>query len=427
MAESEIQRAVQEALAAEDPRGVLLALGPETEIHAAGDAAAVAMFARERRAALLDLRDREPLPLVSVVADLFQEVRTREAFETLAAEGLPVLRETYDALMQRSLSGEEGENVLFLVKVFALYRQEEDVPRIGRAARHPVMREGLLWSSIFHAIDEGHPLRRAALDEMRGTLPEGFAGVAYLDFANRLAREDGASHPFDTVEGTGRLEAYLLDSEPGRYSHAHSAAAALPFISEPARGRLLALAFDHPSERVQLEAGWASAKIGSRAGIDFLARLCLDVRYSALAVEYLRELGELNAIPARAMNPEFAAAAEMCRWLSHPMEFGRPPAEARCVDARTLNWPPSNDTRRLYVVTYRYPEGEPATGRDGVGLVGSITFSLIGETSPATPPGEVYSLHCCWELEAENDPRAPKERSVEAGRELLRRARNVGF
>ena len=32
---------------------------------------------------------------------------------------------------------------------------------------------------------------------------------------------------------------------------------------------------------------------------------------------------------------------------------------------------------------------------------------------------DAYALHCCWELEANGDPRAPDERTIEAGRAIL--------
>ena len=96
-------------------------------------------------------------------------------------------------------------------------------------------------------------------------------------------------------------------------------------------------------------------------------------------------------------------------------------------DTRVLYWPPTRDRRRLWIFRYRYdvpPEDHlEATGhgcRDtGVGLVGSITFSLLGETRPDMCPEDIYALHCCWELEHRGDDRCPGDRSVEAGRQLL--------
>jgi hypothetical protein len=54
-----------------------------------------------------------------------------------------------------------------------------------------------------------------------------------------------------------------------------------------------------------------------------------------------------------------------------------------------------------------------------VGLVGSVTFALLDETTAEMPAEDIYALHCCWELEMNKDPRAPQKRSVEAGRRLL--------
>ena len=52
-------------------------------------------------------------------------------------------------------------------------------------------------------------------------------------------------------------------------------------------------------------------------------------------------------------------------------------------------------------------------------MVGSITFALVGETTPDMTPEDAYGVHCCWELEVNDDPRAPKKRSAKAGRKLL--------
>ena len=60
-------------------------------------------------------------------------------------------------------------------------------------------------------------------------------------------------------------------------------------------------------------------------------------------------------------------------------------------------------------------------------MFGWATFALFGETTADLPPEDIYALHCCWELEVENDSRAPQERSAAAGRELLKRAGNAGF
>jgi hypothetical protein len=212
----------------------------------------------------------------------------------------------------------------------------------------------------------------------------------------------------------------LRSSNNDDFSYAHSSAASLPFISEPSRGQLLALAMDHPDSNVQMEAAWASARIGSESGMKFLVRLCLDRNFSTTARTYLEELGRDDLIPDAANEPAFRAMAEMCDWLSHPQEFGRPPDEIELYDNRELFWPPTNDVRQLWLFKYRFIADSPSESDDcGLGLFGSTTFSLFDETNPDMSPEDAYALHCCWELEINDDPRAPEERTIAAGRAIL--------
>jgi hypothetical protein len=171
---------------------------------------------------------------------------------------------------------------------------------------------------------------------------------------------------------------------------------------------------------VQLEAAWASAYRGGTAGLTFLARACEDPNQSLMARQYLEELGHADRIPAQALEPDFDALAQMCRWLGHPNEFGEPPTEIELYDAREIHWPPTDDERRVWLFKYTYAgRGEAGADEVGLGMVGSITFALFGETTPDMAPEDAYGVHCCWELEVNDDPRAPKKRSAKAGRKLL--------
>jgi hypothetical protein len=142
--------------------------------------------------------------------------------------------------------------------------------------------------------------------------------------------------------------------------------------------------------------------------------------YSGIACDYLHELDRADAIPQLALEPEFRARAEMCAWLMHPLEFGSPPDHIELYDTREIFWPPTNDRRRVWLFKYTYtawgPEGEDDIG---IGMVGSTTFALFSETTPIMTPEDVYALHCCWELQGNEDPRAPPERTAEAGRRIL--------
>lgn len=353
------------------------------------------------------------------VVSLFQSVTGISPFQYLARRGIPLLIEIYD---NRLAQAEEQQNeLLFAIKIFARYGLEEGLDRLVQAAYHPVLREGYLWSVIFEQLGDQDPIIPELVERMSDPLPEGFACIAFLDWVNRLCREEHLKpHPFDIPDGIDILRHWLRSSNQDHYSYAHSSAAALPFISEPQREQLLALAMDHPDAAVQMEAAWASARLGSESGLKFLIRLCLDRNYSTTACAYLEELGQDDLIPDEANEPGFRALADMCDWLAHPQEFGRPPDEIELYDTRELYWPPTNDHRRLWIFKYRFLAEEPGESDDcGVGMSGSVTLSLSDETNPDMSPEDVYALHCCWELEANADPRAPDERTIAAGRAIL--------
>jgi hypothetical protein len=367
-----------------------------------------------------------PLPTRSALdwlVGLFQQVETKEAFETLLLYGMPPLVMLFDEQSDRI-------DLLYLLKLFALYRLEPGAERIIQAARRGLHPEGRLWSVIFRQLELDHPYAEKVIQALRSPLPEGFIAVAYLDWVNAFCLADRLpEHPFDSEEGYVLLRKYLTDQEPKHYSYAQSAAASLPFLQKGNRQELLALSLDHTSTDVQLEGAWASAKLGSAAGVNILSRLCRDPAYSKQACQYLRELELEEAIPLEVQQPLFQAQAELTNWLAHPDEFGRPPDEIRLLDSRELYWPPTRDRRQLWLFAYHYDvddapvdeekQAELYTYQNGVGMVGSITFSLLGETHHEMSPEDIYALHCCWELEYRSDSLAPQVRDIQAGRALL--------
>ena len=353
------------------------------------------------------------------LVSLFQSVSAVSPFQYLVKRGIPPLIRAYDTRLP--FADEQQNELLFAIKIFARYGLEEGLDRLVQAAYHPVLREGYLWSVIFEQLGDQDPLISDLVDRLSDPLPDGFACVAFLDWVNRLVREEIISlHPFDTHEGIQKLRHWLRSSKKDDFSFAHSSAASLPFINEPQREQLFALAMDHPDPKVQMEAAWASAKLGSEAGLKFLVRLCLDRSFSTTACAYLEELERDDLIPDEANEPNFRAMADMCDWLAHPQEYGRPPDEIEQYDTRELFWPPTNDVRQLWLFKYRYIAEEPGESDDcGLGLYGSATFSLFDETNPDMAPEDAYALHCCWELEVNDDLRAPEVRTIAAGRAIL--------
>jgi hypothetical protein len=361
-----------------------------------------------------------PATALYMLASLFQRVENPEAHGLLASRGLPLLREAYERRL--GASTRHREDLMFLLKVFAMYPDRGGYELILSAARRGTWAEDTLWQTVFALFDHEHPYAIELVESLADPLPHGFIAIALLDCANGLAlRGERFAHPFESEAGRALLEEYLTGSDPRWYSYAHSATAALPFLAPEARGRLMALALDHSSPRVQLEAAWASTKLGSKSGLKLLLRACLDARRAGVARAYLEELGLEAEIPEEAWEPNLLAQAELCLWLSHPHEFGEAPDHIEIVDTRRINWIPTDDERQVWVLRYRYTEDHAEEGRpsEGLAMVGSITYSLHGECPPTRSPEEVYALHCCWELQINQDPRAPRERSVDAGLTLL--------
>jgi hypothetical protein len=356
---------------------------------------------------------------LETLAMLFQKESSDDATRFLRDRGMRELIRLFDAAME--FPGCPAPPMLSLCKMFAVYVSKPGLERVVAAVRR--FPDKYMWEVVFGVYaEEGHPLASKVIEELRDPLPEDFAAVAYLDLVNAAARENGLKdHPFDTPEGHKQLEEWLADSDPSHFSYAHSAAAALPFIDGKSRNSLAALAMDHPDTGVQLEAAWASAFRGGTACLTFLTRMCEDPNHSLRARQYLEELGKGDRIPAKVLEPNFDAMAQMCQWLAHPNEFGESPTEIELYDTRELYWPPTDDHRRVWLFKYSYAHrNEDGSDEVGLGMVGSVTFALFGETTPDMPPEDAYGIHCCWELEINDDPRAPKKRSAKAGRKLLK-------
>jgi hypothetical protein len=340
---------------------------------------------------------------LGAVVNLFQTVDGREcpAFPVLAEQGIPLLAQIVGAVPEES-ELRALDPRLFALKILALYGTREGTDAVIRAARHPVQPDGFMWSVILQSYTERHPERERLLRELSDPLPAGFIAVALLDCANALHRASASGrHPFDSQAGIAQLEHWLTDNDDDHFSYAVSAAVALPFIESPDRDRLLALAFNHKRTEVQMEAGWAAARLGRDAGIKWLARLCLDVNYSSKAKHYLAELGRADAIPAESEDPEFQAKAEFAQWLAHPNELGRPADDLEVIDQRELDWPPEREPKSLWLIRFcAKDESGSANDTVDVGLVGSVTFCLFSYKLAERPPEDGYAIHCYWELES---------------------------
>jgi hypothetical protein len=361
--------------------------------------------------------------------------KTKVAVDAFRAKGLDRLRRIFNRLLDQPTIPEEKDFLLrdryrasvFILQVLAAQKVPGDGSLIVRGARDRRLSGGS-WSMVFEFMERGHSDTWNILEALRDPLPEDSCGDCYLYWSNKFAATgEMLPHPFATKEGIARLARYVSDSDIDDHYSVCWAVRALPFVDDGARSDLLDIADRHSDGRVRLEAAAVRAQTGSKLGAERLIGLCLDPRLANEAIARLETLGLSDRIPAQAREPGFQAMAEMCTWLSHPNENGRPPDEIAVYDTRALNWPPTGDRRQLWILKYRYePDEWEPEGDEGVGLVGSTTFSLFFVTSAKMKPEEIYALHCCWELRMHGDPAAPKDISAEYGQKKLAEA-NPGF
>jgi hypothetical protein len=312
----------------------------------------------------------------------------------------------------------DADLIMFVVKMLAMYGEPDDILLVRGIACDPECGSSFLWQIVFNQLGRWQDNISRVLEEFRDPLPLQFAGIAFLDFCNELAIKGSLSkHPFDSPDGRVRLRGWLSSKETSSY--AVSATAALPFLAAETGAELAAIAASHPDVAVQIEGAWAEAKMGRDTGLERLAAFACSPVYAERAVRYLEELGRTDRVPEQARTPEARALAEMAQWLAHPNELGKAPEEVSVADTRELFWPPTNDRRHLWVIRYTYRDDGDQALRESYGMVGSRTWAMMSKESQVSDPTDIYAIHCCWELEMNGDPSAPRERTIAAGRRLL--------
>lgn len=352
------------------------------------------------------------------IAAFLQSAEDREAFRFLRKHAIPRLIRVVTAKWDQQ---ELRDDLMFCIQQLALYQTEESVPVVVRAMHE--WPDGYLWRSIMHFFAEQESPQADLLIRTIGhNIPKGNSGVAYLECVNTRAHEYGmAPHPFASENGIRFLKDLLKDQES---DNAISAAVAIPFLPEAPRSELLSLALEHSNWEVHLEAAWAMARVGNENGFKLMVELSKDVHKFIRVARYLHELGRYYLLPFETQSEDFQAMAEMSNWLQHPNELGRVPDELIQVDTRKIFWPPTNDTRRVWLFRFSCKPADGAEPNEyelGVGMVGSVTWAMLETSTASMKPEEVYALHCCWELQQNDDDLAPEEIDIQAGLKILRK------
>jgi hypothetical protein len=373
------------------------------------------------RAAPAPLRTDDDASAFYDAIAMIQDAPSAATRRKIAAAASHEMIRVVDATVRSKRRKQFESEVLFALKLMAYMGTKEGVACICRVAKLGYEADSYMWSVALTPFGEGHPMAPVLFKALSKPLPEKFLAISLLDAVNSAAREHKLkAHPFDSAAGASRLATYLASRKSHEASYAVSACAAIPFISKSRRARLVALARKHKDPSIRMEVAWATAKLGEKAGLEYLTEKCLDRNTSRQASHYLAELGKKKLIPRAVREPDFAAMAEMCDWLQHPNEYGEPPDRIELLDKRTIFWPPTRDTRELRLFSFVYEANRNREERaEGVGMVGSMTWSFFEDTKPTMKPELIYGHHCCFELEAKDDPRAPKKRSGKAGWALI--------
>jgi hypothetical protein len=329
-----------------------------------------------------------------LLEQLFEQLRHHgpsnpKAAELLRAQALPPILAAWPEMP-------EQERTLALM-VLAHIGAREGLEFVAQKVAAP---DGPTGLSVWAILDALMPL----LDV------EDARALEVLNLANRLvAARRLWPHPAATR--LARLRHFIQSENENDYGPALAACYALALIPGAEALELLELATQHPDPEVRLESLYARSRHGVPGAVEALARATLDPVMALRAREYLQELGKAHLRPKEADDAVLLAKAKLISWLRHPNEFGEEPESIELWDRRVLDWPPTGDRREFFLFRFGYPSyvfGQEKETEEGVGLVGSVTFSLTGDTrpSPQGTPEDAYVAHCLWELRQERDPRA---------------------
>ena len=421
-AETDLNAALQQALEGRGHLGKLLEHVPERTIQ--NTESATRLVSLLEKTSLEDLLvEVEGVSQLDIVITLFQEAQDAAAIGILTRQGIPHLYRLSNEL-QPQLSKSSEREFLFLLQVFAGYKTRAGSLRVLRAAREGVLEDHPLWPYVFDPFLFDHNDAVRILQELTKDLPQGQIGRGVLDCANALLAEGGGfEHPFDQDSGVDRLASWLNGSGDDDVSEIQSAVAALPFLKHAKRAELLEVAFHHPHPLVKAEAGWALERLGDSRGRNLLLRISKDVRYSWIARRYLKELGQSKSIPKEVLTPAFLARADLCQFLSHPAENGRPPDQVKILDARSIQWPPTRRKENVWliqVIDDAESPGGPAY--KGIAFVGPRISYQPEMLKDLTEIEQMYGAYCARELAQNADPRIAGQPTPEKGWLLIKSA-----
>lgn len=328
------------------------------------------------------------------------------AFRTFQEKGVPVLLKAYDSVLALN-QPEDETDLLFVLKISAKLGSKESVSRIVEATQRPLAPNSHLWSSIFSELTPKNPITEFVFRSIPTPLTDERISGNLLVEANTLMLTGQIDHhPFDTPTGHQQLEKWLIaantnsndDRDESRLAIA--ATSALRYIDSAEQARILKIALQNPSKKIQLEAAGIATQAKLNFGVETLANLCQDVHYSFRAKSYLEQIEKREAIPAAASEPSFMAKAEFSDWLQQFRNLNSLPDELIVVDHREIPWPPTGDKKEAWLIqcVLKDPTGLSADDAH-IGIVGPTTGCLVDHKTIQRSVEDIYALHACIELQ----------------------------
>ncbi|MGK0187295.1 MAG: dienelactone hydrolase [Verrucomicrobiales bacterium] len=372
---------------------------------------------------------------IGLLAGLLEDCEDEAARAAFDKEAAPILRQWVRA---RTTGATEDPDEATMSALFSALGaladngSDQDGALIVEVATSGFAAGANDWSTVLWNLELPAAAFTTAMDGFRAALPQGKLGYYVLRRANSalLDAEWKGQHPFDSPAGRDLMQGWLQVDEDGDFneSAAYFSAVALAFVSDDTREGLVPLGLAIPDVDVQLEAAWADVKTEGTLGLERLQQACSDLEFATTAKSYLKELGKGDAIPAEALEPEFAATADITDWLKHPDELGSVPESLKVFDTRDIYWPPAEKqiTVWLFEFTYRKSEDdaeETTPVKTGYAMAGWTEWSFFDEYAEPPTPKKLYTEHCAWELteQSENNDAEPRTFTEADASRLLRK------
>jgi len=257
------------------------------------------------------------------------------------------------------------------------------------------------WLNLLNAYDQNHSQTQRFMKAFSGSPPSGKAGEILLHhLISRQRRGLGGPDPYNSGAGSKVFKAWLTSKDPAEYITASLAARASAFLDAEFRDELLALAFDHPSKGVQLQAAWADARNGGNRGISFLRQACLDVELSPGAQECLKSLLREDQIPKEAASDTgMIAKSSITQMLKAPSQLGEAPLSIEIYDHKNIVWPTMREKCDVWLLKFTFKPKDGGDVKTGYGFHSKYTSwcSTKGHISPKVPE-DLYIYTCAMDI-----------------------------